>query len=64
MSEIFMPELGDPVTWGGRYGIITAFCDEDGEVEDAEDALAITIHWSDGTFSAVLVSDLEFVREN
>lgn len=54
------PELGDWVDYDGKRGIISALCDEDGEVDDPEDAVALTIAWDDGTFSALLISDLEF----
>jgi hypothetical protein len=56
------PDVGDAVNFSGRFGLVTALCDEDGVVDDPEDAIAVTIKWEDGTYSAVLVSDLEFTR--
>ena len=57
-----LPKIGDPVSYEGKRGVVTALVDEDGEVDDPEDAVALTVEWEDGMFSALLLSDLEFTR--
>jgi len=55
------PEIGDKVASATRVGVIVSMSDEDGVVDDPEDAVAVTIAWSDGTFSPMLIADMEFI---
>jgi predicted heme/steroid binding protein len=57
-----LPEVGDSVNFNGRAGVITKLLDLEGEVTDPKDALALVVQWEDGTFSGLLLSDLEFVQ--
>jgi len=58
------PKVGDPVHFDGKEGVITALVNQDGVVDDPEDAIAVTIRWADGTFSALLISDMEYTPYN
>jgi hypothetical protein len=55
------PEVGDPVNFNGKAGVITKLLDMDGEAADPDDAVALVVQWEDGSFSGLLLSDLEFV---
>jgi len=55
------PEIGDRVTSATRTGVIVSLSDKDGVVDDPEDATVVTIAWSDGTFSPMLIADMEFI---
>jgi len=56
------PEVGDPVSFNGKTGVIVSLTDHEGLVDDVDDAAAVVIAWEDGTFSAILISDLEYTR--
>jgi hypothetical protein len=45
---------------GGGLGDICSFIDADGdETDDAEDAVIAIVHWRDGGYSPVVLSDFE-----